>query len=260
MDSLANLFFQRLLIARLSQPLILLDLIFAIFLIIFSLYYLRNFPIFRVILGTLILMGLGLVFFYLGFIFTALVFGFVSLFILASTPLIFAPEIRHYLEKLGRFPFLKRFYGKKQTDGIFVRNLVDAVFELAERKIGATIVLQRKTSLGEIMETGIMIDGSFGSKILQSIFWKDSPLHDGAAIMVGQRIMAVGCLLPIFPDIKLDLPFGTRHQSGVSVTRDTDAIAIIISEERGEVSLAENRKLIANIDRVKLREKLDHLL
>ena len=153
-----------------------------------------------------------------------------------------------------------RFYGKKQTDGYFIRNLVDAVFELAERKIGATIVIQRKTSLKEIIETGITIDAAFGSKILQSVFWKDSPLHDGAAIIVGQRIMAVGCLLPIFPDIKLDLPFGTRHQSGVSVTRDTDAISLIVSEERGEVSLAENRKLTADIDRVALREKLDHLL
>jgi diadenylate cyclase len=259
-DSFANLFFQRLLIARLSQPLVLLDLVLALFLIVFSLYYLRNFPIFRVILGTLLLLSIGLIFFYLGFIFTALVFGFVSCFILISTPLIFAPEVRHYLEKLGRFPFLKRFYGKKQTDGYFIRNLVDAVFELAERKIGATIVIQRKTSLGEIMETGVTVDAAFGSKILQSVFWKDSPLHDGAAIMVGQRIMAVGCLLPIFPDIKLDLPFGTRHQSGISVTRDTDAISIIVSEERGEVSLAENRKLTGNIDRVKLREKLDRLL
>lgn len=260
MDSLVNLFFQRLLIARLSQPLILLDLFFAVFLILASLFYLRNFPVFRVILGTLLLLSLGLIFFFLGFIFTALVFGFVSCFILVSTPLIFAPEVRHYLEKLGRFPFLKRFYGKKQVDSFFIRNLVDAVFELAERKIGATIVIQRKTSLGQIIETGIMIDAFFGSKILQSIFDKDSPLHDGAAIMVGQRIMAVGCLLPIFSDIKLDSQFGTRHQSGVSITRDTDALSIIVSEERGEVSLAENRKLIAKIGRVALREKLDQLL
>jgi diadenylate cyclase len=259
-DSFANLFFQRLLIARLSQPLILLDLILALFIIITSLFYLRNFPIFRVILGTLFLFSCGLIFFLLGFIFTALVFGFVSCFILVSTPLIFAPEVRHYLEKLGRFPFLKRFYGKRQTDNYFIRNLVDAVFELAERKIGATIVIQRKSNLGQIMETGITIDASFGSKILQSVFWKDSPLHDGAVIIVGQRIMAVGCLLPVFSDIKLDLPFGTRHQSAVSVTRDTDAISLIVSEERGEVSLAENRKLTANIDRVALREKLDHLL
>lgn len=260
MDSLANLFLLRLSIARLSQPLILLDLFFALFLVIASLFYLRNFPVFRVILGTLFLLSFGLIFFYLGFIFTALVFGFVSIFILVSTPLIFAPEIRHYLEKLGRFPFLKRFYGKKQTDGIFIRNLVDAVFELAERKIGATIVIQRKTSLGEIMETGTTIDAYFGSKILESIFDKDSPLHDGAAIIIGQRIMAVGCLLPVFSDTKLDLPFGTRHQSAVSITRDTDAVSLIVSEERGEVSLAENRKLLANIDRVTLREKLDHLL
>jgi diadenylate cyclase len=259
-DSLADLFLLRLSIARLSQPLILLDLFFAIFLILASLFYLRNSPVFRVVLGTLLLFSLGLIFFYLGFVFTSLVFGFVSLFILVSTPLIFAPEVRHYLEKLGRFPFLKRFYGKKQTDGIFIRNLVDAVFELAERKIGATLVIQRKTSLGEIMETGTMIDAYFGSKIMESIFDKDSPLHDGAAVIVNQRILAVACLLPIFPDIKLDPQFGTRHQSGVSVTRDTDAVSLIVSEERGEVSLAENRKLTANIDRVTLREKLDQLL
>jgi diadenylate cyclase len=260
MDSLVNLFFQRLAIARLSQPFILLDLSLALFLIIASLYYLRNFPIFRVIIGTLFLLSCGFVFFFFGFIITALVFGFVSCFILVSTPLIFAPEIRHYLEKLGRFPFLKRFYGKKQVDSVFINNLVDAVFELAERKIGATIVIQRKTSLGEIIETGVMIDAAFGSKILESIFDKDSPLHDGAAIIVNQRIIAVSCLLPVFSDIKLELPFGTRHQSAVSVTHDTDAVSLIVSEERGEVSLAENRKLTSGLDRVVLMEELDRLL
>ena len=261
MRFLVNLVSQRFSALDFSNPLVLLDLFFSLFLIFGFLFYLKRFPVFRVFLGTLLLLACSILAFFVGFIFTALVFGAASGLILVSLPLIFAPEIRHYLEKLGRFPFLRPLvlpWRRKET--AFIRNLVDAVFELAERKIGATIVFQRKTGLIQTIETGVVVDAAFSSKLLQSIFAKTSPLHDGAAVIGEQRIIAVGCLLPLAPEVNLDPPFGTRHRSAVSITRDTDAVSLIISEQRGEVSLAENRKLFPNLDRIELTQRLERLL
>lgn len=188
-------------------------------------------------------------------------FGVASNLILISLPLIFAPEIRHYLEKLGHFPFLKflKFTGNQKNEP-FVRNLIEALFEMAEKKIGATVVLQRRTGLGETLETGIVIDARFGSKLLQNIFFPKSPLHDGAVVVVDGRIVAAGCLLPISSEVKLDSPFGTRHKSAVAITKDTDALAVIVSEQRGEVSLAENGRLHANLKKAELADRLNKLL
>ena len=93
-----------------------------------------------------------------------------------------------------------------------------------------------------------------------TLFSKNSPLHDGAVFIKGDRIIAAGCLLPILDEIKLDPPFGTRHKAGLSATKETDALVIIVSEQRGEVSLAENGKLDINIDRATLTQKLGKLI
>lgn len=238
-----------------------IDLLLAITLIVGFLFYLKKFPVFRVVLGILILFACSTIFLSVNFIFTGLVFGIASIFITFSLPLIFAPEIRHYLEKLGRFHWLIiPVWSKKQKDKIFIRNLADGIYEMAERKIGALIVLQRRTKLGHLIETGVRVDAYLGSKILQTIFYPNSPLHDGAIVVVEGRIMAAKCIIQILPEVKLDPPLGLRHRAGLSITKDTDAIALIISEQRGEVSLAENGKLDINIKRVELIEKLNNLL
>lgn len=242
-----------------SQPLSIIDIITVIALGIGFLIYIRKFPIFRVLLGMVFLVFCALVF-YLGRLYiTASIFGLGSLFVFISLPLIFAPEIRHYLEKLGRFPFLHvPKVTTKQKRAEFIRSLVDAIFELTERRIGATIVLERKTGLGETIETGVIIDAKFGAKLLHSIFYPKNPLHDGAVIIKDDRIIAAGCLLPISSEVKLPT-LGTRHKSAVAITQDTDAVVLIISEERGEVSLAENGKLELNVDRMELTQKLQQL-
>jgi len=223
--------------------------------------YIRRFPVFRVVLGTLFLLLCSVLAYAFGFIFTALVFGSAGALISISLPLIFAPEIRHYLEKLGRFSFLKN---PNFTDGqkkkAFINNLVGAVYSLAEGKTGATLVFARKTGLGETIETGVLIDARFSSKLLANIFFPKSPLHDGAVVLQNDRILAAGCLLPILREVKLDPPYGTRHKSGLSITKDTDAVVIIVSEQRGEVSLAENGKLLVNLPRERLWQILEKLL
>ncbi len=261
MTGIINLISARLIDLNFSHPLAYIDLFIALSLVVSFLFYLRKFPIFRVLLGVLFLLVCSVIFFIAGFILTALVFGIASNLILISLPLIFAPEIRHYLEKLGRFSYLRlpRFTDKQKRDE-FIINFVGAVYELAEDKIGGSIVLTRKTGLGETIETGVLLDAKFGSKILQSIFFPKSPLHDGAVIIKGDRIIAAKCLLPIHGEVKLDTPFGTRHKSALAITQDTDAIVVIVSEQRGQVSLAENNKLEVNLERLKLIERLQKLL
>jgi diadenylate cyclase len=242
------------------HPLDLLDFIIAFSLVMSFLYYTSRFPVFRVIIGTLILLCLTVIAFIAGFVFTGAVIGSVTFLVLVALPLIFAPEIRHYLEKLGRFNFLHKLFIRGNKNGYFIRHLVSAVYELAERGVGGTIVLQRRTGLGETIDTGVVIDAQFSSKILHNIFFPKSPLHDGAVVIRDGRIVAAGCLLPLSPDVKLDTPFGTRHRAGLSITKDTDAVVILVSEQRGEVSLAHNGKLDINLDRATLTEKLNRHL
>ncbi len=261
MTGITNLITKRLNSFDFTSPLSLLDLLIALFLIVAFLVYIRRFPLFRVVLGVLFLLTCSFVCLLLGLVYTALVFGVVSNVILISLPLIFAPEIRHYLEKLGRFSFVKvPKFTDNQKRKAFIQNLVDAVYELAERKVGATIVIVRKTGLGATIETGIEIDAKFGSKLLQTIFFPKTALHDGAVIIKGERIVAAGCLLPISAEARLDPPFGTRHRSGLAITMDTDAVVILISEERGQVTVAENAKLQIDLDRVELTAVLHQLL
>jgi len=238
-----------------------LDLLVAAFFFVATLVYLKRFPVFRVVLGTLFLLACSFLFLAGGFIFTALLFGGASSLILISLPLIFAPEVRHYLEKLGRFPFLKMpAVSRDQRNEVFIRNLVGAVYELAEKKTGALIILQRATNLGHLIESGIVVDAKFGAKLLENIFFQNSPLHDGAVVIGGERIIAARCTVASLPEVKLDPPLGQRHKAGLSATKETDAIAVIVSEQRGEVSLAENGKLEIGLPRAALVEKLAKLL
>ncbi len=261
MTGIVNLISTRLDSIDLTNPWAIFDLMVALLLIASFLFYIRRFPVFRVVLGTIFLLSCSAIFFAAGLTLTALVFGVVSNLIIISMPLIFAPEIRHYLEKLGRFSFLKvPAFSDKQRKVHIIRNLIDAVFELAEKNIGGTLVIQRKTGLGQTIETGVIIDAKFGAKLLSNLFFPKSPLHDGAVIIKGDRIVAAGCLLPISGEVKLDPPFGTRHRSGLSVTKDTDAVVILISEQRGEVSLAENGKLKTNLSRTELSSYLEKLI
>lgn len=261
MSFIANLIYQKILALNFQSPLVYIDTFIASFLVVGFLVYLHRFPSFRVVLGTLFLFGSSLALFISGLLFTSLVLGFASFWILISLPLIFSEEVRHYLGKIGRFNFLHSLLMlKSKKNEEFIRNLVSTLYELAEREIGATIVIERKTGLGQTIDTGIIVNANFGSKLLQTIFSKKSPLHDGAVVIRNGRIIAASCLLPIHGGIKLDPPFGTRHRSGLAITQDTDAVVLIVSEQRGEVSLAENGKLEVNLNRPALTQKLESLL
>jgi diadenylate cyclase len=130
---------------------------------------------------------------------------------------------------------------------------------LADRKWGALIVLERDTGLGEYVDTGVEIDGLISVDFLMAIFYPNSPLHDGAVVIRGDRVVAAACLLPLTETLLTDQHMGTRHRAGVGITERTDAISIIVSEETGVISLANSGRIVRNLDEPKLKKILPAL-
>lgn len=174
-----------------------------------------------------------------------------------SIIIIFQPEIRKALEHIGRTSFVdKIIYEDEETMIGVVTEIVNAVEALAKEKIGALIVIEQMTGLGDIINTGTRINGDVSSALLQNIFVVNTPLHDGATIIRNDKIVAAGCFLPLTNDDKLNKQLGTRHRAGIGVTEVTDCITIIVSEETGVISMALNGRLLRNYDKEKLRNVL----
>lgn len=180
--------------------------------------------------------------------------------------IVFQPEIRRALEQLGQQSFtssLRLFSENKEKEERFsektIEELVKATFLLARHKTGALMVLEQEVSLTEYEETGIAIDGVVTNQLLINIFEHNTPLHDGAVIIRGNRIVAATCYLPVSKNMKLSKELGTRHRAGVGISEVTDSFTIIVSEQTGKVSLARNGTLVSNIDADYLRMKLQEI-
>lgn len=180
--------------------------------------------------------------------------------------IVFQPEIRRALEQLGQQSFtssLRLFSENKEKEERFsektIEELVKATFLLAKHKTGALMVMEQEVSLTEYEETGIAIDGIVTNQLLINIFEHNTPLHDGAVIVRGNRIVAATCYLPVSKNMRLSKELGTRHRAGVGISEVTDSFTIIVSEQTGKVSLARNGNLISNIDADYLRMKLQEI-
>jgi diadenylate cyclase len=173
--------------------------------------------------------------------------------------IVFQPELRRALEFLGRGGIL---LGKPQNEALDkeTRLLIDeitlAVQALAKKKTGALIVLERETGIGEFIETGITVDAMVTSSLLQTIFATNTPMHDGAVIIRDKRIASAGCVLPLTENKRLSKELGTRHRAGLGISENSDAIAIIVSEETGVISTAEEGRLSRYLDAKTLKEML----
>lgn len=172
---------------------------------------------------------------------------------------IFQEDIRRALSRVGRNPFIGGSGGRLQEVEM-VEEVVRASMELVERKVGALIVFERKTGLTNYIEKGVRIDAVVQQETIVSIFLPESPLHDGAVIIQEGRIAAAGCLLPLDATIEISGTFGTRHRCGLSLSKETDAVVIIISEERATVALAFDGTLRLNVSEQVLRDTLLKLL
>ncbi|MDD4601362.1 Cyclic di-AMP synthase CdaA [bioreactor metagenome] len=177
--------------------------------------------------------------------------------VLVALPIVFQPELRRTLEQLGRGKlFGKPGFLDEEEAASLINGISTAVLGLAQNKIGALIVLERETGLNDYIETGIKIDGLVSSEFLINIFIPNTPLHDGAVVLRGNRVMAAGCLLPLTEDRTLNKELGTRHRAAIGITEQTDAMVIVVSEETGVISVARWGRLDRHLDTEALQEKL----
>lgn len=169
---------------------------------------------------------------------------------------VFHPELRKALEQLGRHSIFSIIIGTQAPDLVFISEVIRAVETMSERKIGALIVIENSTGLGEYIETGVKMEAKVSEDLLLSIFQKNSPLHDGAVVMQRDRIIASRCLLPLTDNKYIDQRLGTRHRAGIGISELTDATVILVSEETGTISIARNGKLNRYLNRQDLEEQL----
>lgn len=172
--------------------------------------------------------------------------------------IVFQPELRRALEVLGRTRFFTKSLAeiKHQELDTISNEIVEAVASLSRQKIGALLVFERETGLNEVVDTGTRIDGKISSGLLINIFIPNTPLHDGAVIIREDRIKAAGCFLPLTDNMNLSKEIGTRHRAALGITERSDSIAIIVSEETGIISMAENGILTRYLDIKTLKEIL----
>lgn len=172
--------------------------------------------------------------------------------------IVFQPELRRALEYIGR----SRFFTKSlvelrgESHEKVVEEIVEASASLSRQKIGALIVIERQTGLNEVVETGTRLDALVSSDILINIFIPNTPLHDGAVIIKDDRIKAAACFLPLTDNMNISKELGTRHRAALGISERSDSISIIVSEETGAISLAENGTISRYLDSKTLRQIL----
>lgn len=176
---------------------------------------------------------------------------------------IFQPEMRRALEQLGRKNFFSGLisfdFGKDEVEKISektINELIRACFEMSKVKTGALIVIEDTVVLSEYERTGIAVDAVLTNQLLINIFEKNTPLHDGAVIVRGDRIVSATCYLPLSDNMELSKELGTRHRAAVGISEVSDSLTIVVSEENGRVSLAAGGKLVRGLDQEGLRRRL----
>lgn len=177
--------------------------------------------------------------------------------LLIAIPIIFQPEIRRFLERLGRtgrWPWP----GRAQYDQV-IDVVADACVNLAQNRHGALIVLEREAGLEDYIETGIKLDAVPSAQLLEGVFYPNSPLHDGALILRENRVLAAGCTLPLSDRVDREHP-GLRHRAALGIAERSDAVSVAISEETGSITVAANGRMISRLDGPRLRAILRSLL
>jgi len=163
---------------------------------------------------------------------------------------IFQPEVRRALVRLGQSP-LFGFFARSHKE--VTNHLIDAVATMSREKIGALIAIEREVGLRSYAEGGVRLDAEVSSSLLVSIFFPKTPLHDGAVIIQSDRVVAAGCLFPLTENVDVGSGLGTRHRAAIGVTEDSDALAIVVSEETGDVSIALKGQMTRDLDPEGLR-------
>ncbi len=179
-----------------------------------------------------------------------IIYSFWSQIVIAVV-ILFQPEIRRALAHMGEQRFFKSLSPVEGSK--FIEEIVKASVSMANKRIGALIVLERETDLTTIVEMGTTLDAKVSKELLTSIFLPYSPIHDGATIIRGSRIIAAGCFLPLTLSTSISKALGTRHRAAVGLTEETDAVVVVVSEETGEISVVMAGRIDAGLDAQRLR-------
>lgn len=172
---------------------------------------------------------------------------------------LFQPEFRRALEHIGRGNLFDKsvLNGFSQEDSTIVSELQLAITDLAKRRVGALIVIEQKTALGDIAATGTRIDGVISAPLVENIFEPNTPLHDGAMIIRDRQIIAAACILPLAENMSVARELGTRHRAALGISTVSDSITIVVSEETGVISYARDGKLVRYVDNRALKDLLE---
>ena len=167
--------------------------------------------------------------------------------------IVFQPELRRGLDQIGRSKWTRQMFSsskRQRSDQMeqHVSEIVRALNNMARKKIGALIVFERSTGLGEVIESGTVVDAEISDPLIENIFEPNTPLHDGAMIIRDERIVAAACILQLSDDYSISRELGTRHRAAIGITESTDAVSLIVSEETGIISMARDGKLTRYLD------------
>ena len=180
--------------------------------------------------------------------------------------ILFQDQIKRFLVEIGshkRWQWInglfKRDTGTETQEKKWILSVVYACMNMAKSKTGALIVIQQKMLLDDYEHTGDIIDANINTRLIENIFFKNSPLHDGAMIIAGERIASAGCILPVSHDTNLPRNLGLRHRSALGIAQATDAVAIVVSEETGNISMAYRGKLFQKLSNTSLENRLNEI-
>src|SRR5437764_5430579 len=218
---------------------------------------------FRGTRGAKVLTGLAIVFLTLTLISTLLnlvVIGWIlrsfSVFLAIALVVIFQPELRRGLAELGGHPIFSLTSEKRET----IHDLAEAVTQLANKQFGALLAIERDTSIRVYEETGITLDSDFSVELVLSIFHPKAALHDGGVVMRNGRIAAAACIFPVSQRETLDRSLGLRHRAGLGLTEESDAVAVVVSEETGAISICHRRRIERNFTPETFRQRIAEIL
>lgn len=174
---------------------------------------------------------------------------------------VFQPELRKILETIGRSNILTKSFADIRGEKVdkCVEEIVHAVFSLSRQKIGALIIFERSTGLGDVVETGTVLNSAISSELLINIFIPNTPLHDGAVVIKNDTIKAAACFLPLSTEQSISKELGTRHRAAIGMSEKSDCLALIVSEETGGISIAEHGKINRYVDEPTLTKILTKL-
>ena len=240
-------------------PTTIIDILIVAFLFYWIYLFLQETKALRILYGFLILFFAMFVAKIFDLILLNYILGFLTTALAIAIPIVFQPELRNALEKIGRPKFWRDIRLTKDEFDNLLDEISSACEQFSAQRIGALIIIQRTTGLREYIENGISVEAKISAGILNSIFFPKSPLHDGAVIIVGSKIVSASSILPV-AQIEPNKDMGTRHRAALGITQVTDAIAVVVSEETGSISIAVGGEIERKISIERLRGRLARLM